>query len=257
MGIDDFKYTSIGKDILFNEECLEVIDSLIEKGVKVDAIITDPPYLISQKNNYNTLKNKKGKVKYNSIDFGDWDREFDIFNWLDKVEKLLSKDGCMIIFNSWANMGNIKEHLISLNLVAKDLMIWQKTNPLPRNINRRYTLPFEFIIWLVRKDGRWTFNRQDEPYQNPLFKYPIVNKSERIGKGHPTQKPIKLMQDLIKIHTNENDLILDCFMGSGTIGVAAKNLNRSFIGIEIDKKYFDMAVERIEKNIRGEKNPLY
>jgi DNA modification methylase len=103
--IEDFKYTAIGKHLLFNEDCFEVINKLIEKGVKVDAIITDPPYLISQKNNYNTLKNKNGQIKYNSIDFGAWDKEFNIFNWLDSAQRILSKDGSILLFNSWEKIG--------------------------------------------------------------------------------------------------------------------------------------------------------
>ncbi|MGZ9432372.1 DNA-methyltransferase [Mycoplasma sp. 613B] len=78
-----------------------------------------------------------------------------------------------------------------------------------------------------------------------LFEFPVVSGKEKVD--HPTQKSLKLMEEIIKIHTNEGDLILDPFMGSGTTGVAALKLKRNFIGIEKDEKYFKIAKERIEK----------
>ena len=92
------------------------------------------------------------------------------------------------------------------------------------------------------KKSKPTFNSQ---YDIGVYNYPICSGNERTE--HPTQKPLKLMCDLIKIHSNESDLILDPFMGSGTTGVACRNLNRNFIGIELDEKYFTIASERINK----------
>ena len=88
--------------------------------------------------------------------------------------------------------------------------------------------------------GKWIFNRIDENYQRPEFRCTIE-------KGlHPTQKPVKLMESLITIHSNEQDIVLDPFCGSGSTLVAAKNLNRQFIGIEKDEKYFQVAKKRLE-----------
>ena len=97
------------------------------------------------------------------------------------------------------------------------------------------------------QDSKWIFNRQDEKYQKMIFRYP----TESVGgfvRYHPTQKNLKLMEELVKIHTDENDTILDCFMGSGTTGVACVNTNRNFIGIELDDNYFKIAEERINNS---------
>ena len=116
---------------------------------------------------------------------------------------------------------------------------------MPRNRDRRYITDYECAIWCTNKNAKWTFNRLDEKYQRPLFKGALTKKSEKTS--HPTQKPLWLMEQIIKKHTNEKDTVLDMFMGSGSTGVAAKNLNRSFIGIEQDQKYFNIAEQRIKE----------
>jgi hypothetical protein len=125
--------------------------------------------------------------------------------------------------------------------VAKEMLRLKKTNPMPRNRDRRYVTDYECAIWFTKENAKWVFNRQDEKYQRPEFIHSI-------DKGlHPTQKSLKLMQELVKIHSNEGQTVLDCFMGSGTTGVACVNLNRKFIGIEKDEGYFKVSQERIQK----------
>lgn len=223
---------------LYNGDCLEVMDKLIEEGIKVDMILTDPPYNISKSNNFKTM----GRT---GIDFGEWDKDVDLFSWLDRIPKLLNKNGTIIIFNDWKNLGNISLYCENLGLEVKDLLRWEKTNPMPRNRDRRYITDYECAIWLVNKKAKWTFNRLDDKYQRPKFLHGVVGGKEKTP--HPTQKPVSLMEEIINIHTNKNDLILDCFMGSGSTGVGALNTNRKFIGIELDKKYFDIAKQRIEE----------
>ena len=217
---------------LYNGDCLEVMDDLIKQGIKVDAIITDPPYNISRKNNLKTL-NRSG------IDFGKWDKDFDLFSYIDKVYKLLNKNGSFIVFNDWKNLGDISKYSENLGFTTKDMIRLEKSNPMPRNRDRRYVTDYECAIWFTMPKAKWVFNRQDSKYERPKF-------VASIDKGlHPTQKNLKLMEWLIKIHTNENQLVLDPFMGSGSTGVACKNLNRNFIGIELDEKYFKIAEKRI------------
>jgi len=222
---------------LYNGDCLEVMDELIEQGVKVDAIITDPPYNISKKNNFHTMKGRVG------IDFGEWDKDFDLFSWMDKGFELLDKNGSMFIFNDWRNLGDISRYGESLGMDIKDCFRWVKSSPMPRNRDRRYITDFEMAVWLVKKKSKWVFNRQDEKYERPEYKCNRVSGKEKTK--HTTQKPVSLMEHIVKIHTNEGDLVLDPFMGSGSTGVACKNTNRDFIGIELDKDYFDIAKERI------------
>ena len=223
---------------IYNGDCLEIMDTLIEEGIKVDCILTDPPYMIARKNNFHTMGRK-------GIDFGEWDKDVDLFSWLDRIPKLLSKNGSVVIFNDWKNLGDIARYCESLGLEIKDLLRWEKTNPMPRNRDRRYITDYECAIWLVNKKSKWVFNRLDEKYQRPKFEYPVVSGNEKTI--HATQKPVKLMEEIIRVHTKEDNTILDCFMGSGSTGVACMNANRKFIGIELDENYFNIAKQRIEE----------
>lgn len=228
--------------ILYNADAYQKIEDLLNENLTVDHIITDPPYNISKTNNFNTMRNPR-----QGVDFGFWDRgKFDLFSWIPQYAKLLNKNGSVIIFCSYRYLSFIVEACESKesDLIVKDILVWQKTNPMPRNINRRYVQDMEFAIWAVKKNAKWIFNKPaDSPYLRSLFQTSIVNGNERLG--HPTQKSLKLMEEIIKIHTNENDLILDPFMGSGSTGEAALRLNRKFIGIEKEKKFFEMSSKRL------------
>ncbi len=229
---------------LLNEDSYKYIDILLEQKLKVDHIITDPPYNISQDNNFNTMKNPRA-----GVDFGKWDRgEFDLYSWIPKYANLLNANGSMIIFCSYRYISYIIDSLESesAGMVVKDVLVWQKSNPMPRNINRRYVQDMEFAVWAVKKKSKWVFNKpEDKPYLRAMFTTSLVSGSEKLG--HPTQKSLQLMKDIVSIHTNPEEVILDPFMGSGSTGEAALLLNRNFMGIEKDKKYFDMARERLEK----------
>ena len=115
---------------------------------------------------------------------------------------------------------------------------------MPRNVDRRYVNDCEFAVWAVKEGKPWTFNKpQDVGYLKPEIITGVVPGGKK--RLHPTQKHIEVMERLIEIHTNENDLIYDPFMGSGTTAVACKNKNRNVIGSEIDEKYYKISMERI------------
>ena len=183
------------------------------------------------------------------VDFGNWDRgKFDLYSWIPNYAKLLNKNGSMIIFCSYRFISYIIDVLESeeADMVVKDIMVWQKSNPMPRNINRRYVQDMEFAIWAVKKKSKWIFNKPDDkPYLRAMFTTSVVSGGERLG--HPTQKSLQLMEDIVTIHTNPGDLILDPFMGSGSTGAAALKNGRRFLGIEFEKEYFEMAKKRLEK----------
>lgn len=224
---------------IYNEDSNVFIEELLKSNILVDHIITDPPYNISTENNFKTMRNPRS-----GINFGKWDHNFDLLNWIEDYSKLLKKDGSIIIFCSYKYLSFIVEKLESLSINVKDVLIWRKSNPMPRNLNRRYVQDMEFAIWGVKKNAKWVFNKPEEiPYLRSMFEAPVVSGYEKTG--HPTQKSLVIMENLIKIHTNENQLIIDPFMGSGTTGVASIKLKRKFIGIEKDPRYYLMAEKRI------------
>lgn len=226
---------------IYNEDATILIKELIKNNIKVDHIITDPPYNISKQNGFSTLKKpRKG------IDFGEWDKNFDTTGWIGDYSNILKSNGSMIIFCSYLYISYICDELQKNDLQVKDIIIWKKTNPMPRNVNRRYVQDTEFAIWAVKKNAKWIFNKKsDLPYLRSTFETAVVSGKEK--NGHPTQKSLKLMEELINIHTKENEIILDPFMGSGTTGVAALKNKRKFIGIEIDNKYYEIEKERLKK----------
>lgn len=218
------------KQELWLGDCLELMKNIPDKSI--DLILTDPPYNIARDNNFHTM----GRA---GIDFGEWDKNADIFSYIKECFRVLNKNGSFIVFNDWKNLGGIVKEAEKFGFITKDMLRLEKLNPMPRNRDRRYITDFECAIWFTMPNAKWCFNRQDEKYQRPKF---ICS----IDKGlHPTQKSLKLMEELLKIHSNENNIILDCFMGSGTTCLAAKNLNRQFIGIEKEEKYYNIAKQRL------------
>ena len=219
---------------LFHGDCFEVMKRIPDGSI--DLILTDPPYNIARKNNFHTMGRS-------GIDFGEWDKGFDQLAWLECIPRLLHKDGSVVIFNDWKNIGEIAKRLESLGMTIKDMLRWEKTNPMPRNRDRRYITDFECAIWMVKKGAKWQFHRLNNAYQRPAFKYPVVAGASKV---HPTQKPVELMEEIIKIHSAPGNLVLDPFSGSGSTGVACVNTGRNFIGIELDDEYYSVACKRIE-----------
>lgn len=231
---------------LIQGDCLENMDRLISEGVKVDAIITDPPFNIVEKIGKNihlfrqAEKQSEASISKESMSF---DIGFDQFAWLERIPKILKKGGNLIIFNDWENMGDISKALRSHKIKVKCLNHWQKTNPCPAEWGRRFVAGREYFLHCTKGAG-YTFNV--EKLHKGDFTYPLTKQSEKSFGKHPNQKPLALMGDLIKILTEEGQTILDPFMGSNSTGVAAKKLKRNFIGIELDEGYFQIAKDRIE-----------
>jgi len=223
---------------LFHGNSYTMIQELKQNNIFVDHIITDPPYNISQDNNFSTMKNpRKG------VDFGEWDKQFDLYSWIEDYSEILNKNGSMIIFCSYRFISHIIDKLESSGMVVKDILIWKKSNPMPRNIERRYVQDTEFAVWAVKKNAKWVFNKPtNKPYLRSCYETSTVSGNERTN--HPTQKSLKLMEEIIKVHTNKDDIILDPFMGSGTTGIAAVKTGRKFIGIELEKEYFNITIDR-------------
>ena len=236
---------------LYQGDCLEVMDKLIEQGVKVDAIITDPPY--------GTTACK-------------WDSVIPFDEMWDRLNKLIKPNGAIVLFgsepfSSALRMSNIKNYKYDWDWDKKipSGMSYARYRPMQQteriSIFTNNRLKTIYNAQMILRDkpikgggmskGETTNNqnlkalKKTYNYKNPttLLKFDKIRK----GSLHPTQKPVDLMEYLIKTYTNENETVLDFTMGSGTTGVACKNLNRNFIGIEIDEKYYNIAKERIDE----------
>lgn len=227
---------------LFNGDCLEVMKGIPDGSV--DLILTDPPYNISRDSCFLRGKNpaKKGDVFLIKHDFGEWDRKpLDLNILFNEFNRILKRGGTLLIFYDIWKLQDLKTAAENFKFKQPRVCCWVKNNPVPLNSDKNYlSNACEYFVTFV-KLGKGVFNSK---YDNGLYKYPICYGKERTE--HPTQKPLTLISELLLKHSNKNDVILDMFMGSGTTGVACKNLNRKFCGIELDEKYFNIAEERIE-----------
>ena len=124
--------------------------------------------------------------------------------------------------------------------------IWHKSNPMPRNMNLHFVNSTESWIYFTYKTKTGTFNNNGKVLHDFIETSVTSNSEKKYGK-HPTQKPEALMEHFVKVLSNENDTILDPFMGSGSVGVSAVKNNRNFIGIELDENYFNIAISRIKE----------
>lgn len=229
-----------------NEDCVAGISNLIEQGITVDLIVADPPYVISRDSNFHTMKDRKNART--GTKFGAWDEEFDNSAWIEKSYNILKDGGALIVFNDFKKVSDIINISSKVGFEYKDVIIWEKTNPMPRNRDRRYVPSLELMIWFVKKQkDKWTFNRQGNAYQSPVMRY-ASESGGAFKRYHPTQKPVKLIEEIIKIHSNPGELVLDPFMGSGTTAISAINTDRKFIGFELEKEYYDILTKRIKEH---------
>ena len=175
------------------------------------------------------------------MDFGDWDKNF---YGLEEVFKegyrILKDGGTMICFYDLWKIETIKRYYDDNKFKQIRFIEWLKTNPVPINSKINYLTNSREVAVLGVKKSKPTFHSS---YDNGLYQYPICQDT---GRFHPTQKPLAFMKELIEKHSNEGDIVLDCFSGSGTIGVAALTTNRKFLGCEISPEYYKKSLERIK-----------
>ncbi len=227
------------KFIFKNCDYKDLLKELAEQKIKIDAVITDPPYGVSRKHQLGF--SNMGRA---GMDYGDWDYNFDQKEWIRLCAPLIKDGGTIIVFNDWKNFSYIVEELDNQGFSMKDVIRWVKPNPMPRNTDRRYVGDFELAIWAVKDGGKWTFNKPEgTSYLRPIYKCPSVASKKRL---HPTQKPLKLIEDILQVHTNENDVVLDLFTGSGTTAEACLKHNRIFIGSELNEEFYRKAMERLQ-----------
>jgi len=190
----------------------------------------------SKKENYMKYGTTYGKKYCVRTDYGDWDNDFTIEileKYIEQYYKKLKKGGTVIIFFDLWKITELKNLLEKNKFKQIRFIEWIKTNPQPINSKVNYLTNCREIALLAIKGSNPTFNSS---YDNGLYQIPLQGGKNRI---HPTQKSLKLFETLIEKHSNENDLVIDTFLGGGTTAIAAKNTKRQFKGCEINKEYFD------------------
>ncbi|HHT82569.1 MAG TPA: site-specific DNA-methyltransferase [Acholeplasmataceae bacterium] len=218
---------------------------------KIDLIFADPPYFLS--NDGKSIRS--GKVV--SVNKGDWDKKDNYenvdsftYNWLKECHRILKYDGTIWVSGTHHNVFDIERNMKKIGFNIINIVIWHKSDPPPLIYKNKFRFSYEFIIW-AKKGSKHYFN-YDEMYgvnnqeMEDVWLMDAVQMSEKKHGYHPTQKPEKLLERIIKASSKEGDIVLDPFLGSGTTCYVAKRLNRKYIGIEKEEKYFNIAIKRIK-----------
>jgi len=208
----------------------------------VDLVLTDPPYNLGR---YSTGNIKMSWRKDFNNDVAEWDTTiFNPADWLDEFRRILKPTGNIFAFTSYNLLGPWHRTFDPV-FDTFQFMCWHKTNPPPKLRRAGFLNSCELIVCAWNKGHTWNFTNQKDMHN--FIESPICMGRERVKNPvHPTQKPVKVLNHLVRLATKPGDLVFDPFMGVGSTGVSALQLGRRFTGIEIDPLYFQAACKRIE-----------
>ena len=248
------KYYYEDKDFkLIQGDSVKVLKSIESKSI--DMIFADPPYFLSS----DGISCSGGKMV--SVNKGDWDKSISIeekhkFNrkWIKLCYQVLKDNGTIWISGTMHNIYSIGMALEQEGFKIINNITWKKLNPPPNISCRFFVHSTETIIWAKKdiKKAKHKFNYSLMRELNcgkqmkDVWESSLTKPSEKKCGKHLTQKPIEILEKLILASTDEGDLILDPFNGSGTTGIVASRLNRRYVGIEKEKKYLDLTIKRKE-----------
>ena len=219
---------------LRNADAIQELKTLPDESV--DLVVTDPPYRTISggthskwKSGYpvSILSKNDGKIFDNN--------DVNHLEWLQECYRVLKPNTHIYIMTNVLNLFELQSIAEKVGFKLHNLLVWEKNTC---NANRWYMKNCEYTLFMRKGEAKTINNPSSKTVHQ--FNNPVGN------KNHPTEKPIDLMKFYIENSSNKNDIVLDPFMGSGSTGVACKELNRNFIGIELDEKYFNIARERIE-----------
>ena len=220
---------------LYNGNALDLLSQL--ESESVDLCVTDPPYrtISGGKNDFKDKKRPSGILSKNDgkiFEHNDIDHK----EWMSQVYRVLKPNADFYCMTNLLNLFTFKEIAESVGFKLHNLLVWEKNTLTP---NRWYMKNAEFTLYFYKGRAK-PINEQGSP---------MIHKFKNItgNKLHPTEKPVELMELYVKNSSNLNDLVLDPFMGAGSTGVACLKLARQFLGCELDKNYYNIAKERIEK----------
>lgn len=253
---------------LYNDDCLNVLNSLLENSV--DMIFADPPYFLSS----GSFTCQNGQMV--SVKKGDWDltngtkKNFEFHNaWISACRRVLKPNGTIWISGTYHSIYQCGFALEVNKYHFLNDIAWFKPNASPNLSCRFFTASHETLLWARKeKTGKHTFNydlmKNGEWPEDQLKKPGLQMRSvwsintpkpieKKFGK-HPTQKPSDLLKRIVLASTNKGDVILDPFTGSSTTGLAAYLYGRNFIGIDSERQYLDLSIKRFEELDKNIKN---
>lgn len=232
-------------------DALEFLGQLDDGSV--DLVYTDPPYNVSHKKKIfrDYRSGQRADLVY---DYGEWDYEYDPIPFLEEAKRVTVDGGSIIIWTSEQLYGTYRDWAEqSDGMLAKQMLIWRKTNPVPnfRKVSHRQST--ELMIWISKgpigtKNPNFIFTTQQDSVN--IHDAPICGGNERLkrpdtGKSHPNQKPLKICRWVISMHCRPGGLIVDPYCGVGSIPAAAKLERRHYIGNDFDAVYTQMAEQRL------------
>ncbi len=220
---------------VYNIDCLIGLKEMPSESV--DLCVTDPPYNVISGGNKDrgtngfpnsVLNRNDGKIfDFNDINFEDW---------IPEVYRVLKKDADFYCMINVINLEKLLRIARESGFKLHNVLVWEKNSANP---NRWYMKNCEFTCYFYKGEAKTINNPGSKQVHS--FKNPIGNKL------HPTQKPVELFEMYVNTSSKEGDIVLDPFMGSGTIAVVCKKNRRQYLGFEIDEKYFKICTERLEK----------
>lgn len=233
---------------------------LLEKieSQSVDMIFADPPYFLSG----DGITCSAGKMV--SVKKGKWDEKISLkekheFNkqWISACKRVLKDNGTIWISGTMHNIYSIGMALEEEGFKIINNITWRKLNPPPNISCRAFVHSTETILWAKKdlKNAKHKFNYDVMKKMNngkqmkDVWETSLTKPSEKKCGKHPTQKPLALLEKIVLASTDEGDLILDPFNGSGTTGIVANKLNRKYIGIDKEKDYLDLTIRRLKENV--------
>ena len=226
----------------YNKDCYQLLPKFPSKYV--DLVIIDPPYEHEYHGGGQASRAKDYTVVKEHTDFMNAGFDYElVFSELVRICKIPN----IICFCSNKQITKLMGWFETHNL-NPTLTTWKKSNACPLG-NGKYISDLEFAIFARGKKAPWN-SKAPSSIKYKCKVYPFVSGKK---KFHPAEKPLNLIKEYVELHSFEECTVLDCFMGSGTTAVACKDLNRNFIGIELEKKYFDIAKKRVI-NWRGDNN---
>ncbi len=241
--------------IVYRADCTELMDLM--PATSVDVIFADPPYRLSG----GGVTVKGGRLV--PVDKGKWDRpmgqkkdhEFNV-RWLKAARRVLKPDGTLWVTGTHHIIFSLGFALQSLDYRIINSVVWEKPDPPPNALHTAFTHAHETLLWATKGKG-YTFNYDlinsldPKSQMSSVWRIPAVPRREKLHGYHPTQKPLRLLRRALVASTREGDLVFDPFCGSGTTGVAAKELGRFFVGAELEEEFCELAAGRIKATARG------